>query len=96
MFRIQRIRSSTIRISYAGKNLIKIEDILEKKQHTLNRKDFGYNFDYQKKEVILTTDLKTSQKIADEIGLLGIENIRECSICNSLMRKPFKLFNCHC
>ena len=55
-----------------------------------------YEISFEKREVIITTNIETFEGIRNAILKLIDSDKKECAICADIMRNPYRLMICGC
>ena len=87
---LNKCRNCTDRISFRGKNIIKIQELLD------GYKYVKHKILFQDKIIEITSDPQTLIDIKTKIQSIGANNTAECIICEDTLKSPYRLIYCEC
>ena len=103
MTEVKKYRYFTERITYRGKNLNKVKELLDgmmndiddrKKKNSKNQEFLEYKIVFQTRHIELTGDTDNFDSAKNRIQALISQSKGECEICCGIIQKPYVLFNC--
>lgn len=94
---IQLFKCYSEKISYRGKNLNTVINILEAaQQDPKTGSNLAYRILFQTREVEVTATLNVFEKVKNSLLVLSNCEKGECQICADVLRSPYKFINCSC
>ena len=95
--RIKSFKRYSEHISYRGKNLNRVKEVLEGEKTKLGEGSMlDYQINFGRRTVLVTADLATFEAVKNEILKLVNAGKGECDICADVMRNPYRFLNCGC